>query len=193
MRPGPVLLVPARRYRASLLCAAVWMWAAGTVWPATAAGKELTPYEARNHVGESATVCGEVVSTEYAESSKGRPTLINLDEPYPRQVFTIVIWGEDRPKFAQAPERAYDSKRLCVTGSISSFQGVAQIEVDDPESIDVVTSRQPPIEPPARNCTPRSQCCKVCSKGKACGNTCISRSYTCHKGRGCACDAWELC
>ncbi len=32
-------------------------------------------------------------------------------------------------------------------------------------------------------------CCKICSKGKACGDSCISRSYTCHKGRGCACNA----
>lgn len=31
-------------------------------------------------------------------------------------------------------------------------------------------------------------CCKVCRKGKACGDTCISRTYTCHKGPGCACD-----
>lgn len=31
-------------------------------------------------------------------------------------------------------------------------------------------------------------CCKYCSKGKACGDSCISRSYTCHKGPGCACD-----
>ena len=32
-------------------------------------------------------------------------------------------------------------------------------------------------------------CCKVCSKGKACGDSCISKSYTCHKPPGCACDA----
>jgi len=31
-------------------------------------------------------------------------------------------------------------------------------------------------------------CCKVCRKGKACGNSCIKKTYTCHKGRGCACD-----
>lgn len=31
-------------------------------------------------------------------------------------------------------------------------------------------------------------CCKYCSKGKACGNTCISRSFTCHVGVGCACN-----
>ncbi|MCH4810040.1 hypothetical protein [Vreelandella neptunia] len=31
-------------------------------------------------------------------------------------------------------------------------------------------------------------CCKTCSKGKACGNSCISRNYTCHQPKGCACD-----
>lgn len=31
-------------------------------------------------------------------------------------------------------------------------------------------------------------CCKQCNKGKACGNSCISRDKTCHKGSGCACD-----
>lgn len=31
-------------------------------------------------------------------------------------------------------------------------------------------------------------CCKVCRQGKACGDSCISRSYTCRKGVGCACD-----
>lgn len=31
-------------------------------------------------------------------------------------------------------------------------------------------------------------CCKQCSKGKACGNSCISRDKQCHKGKGCACD-----
>ena len=31
-------------------------------------------------------------------------------------------------------------------------------------------------------------CCKICKKGKACGNSCISRSKTCHKAPGCACN-----
>ena len=31
-------------------------------------------------------------------------------------------------------------------------------------------------------------CCKTCKKGKACGDTCISKLEQCHKGVGCACD-----
>lgn len=33
-----------------------------------------------------------------------------------------------------------------------------------------------------------TSCCKICKKGKACGNSCISRSYNCTKSKGCACD-----
>ncbi len=36
----------------------------------------------------------------------------------------------------------------------------------------------------------KSACCKICLKGKACGDSCISRSYTCHKGPGCACNGY---
>lgn len=32
------------------------------------------------------------------------------------------------------------------------------------------------------------KCCKVCTKGKACGNSCIRRDYQCHQPPGCACD-----
>lgn len=33
-----------------------------------------------------------------------------------------------------------------------------------------------------------AKCCKICRKGKACGDSCISKSKTCHKGPGCACN-----
>ncbi len=32
-------------------------------------------------------------------------------------------------------------------------------------------------------------CCKTCRKGKACGNSCISRDKTCTRPPGCACNA----
>ena len=35
---------------------------------------------------------------------------------------------------------------------------------------------------------PVKACCKVCRKGQACGNNCISRQHTCRRPPGCACD-----
>jgi beta-lactamase superfamily II metal-dependent hydrolase len=32
-------------------------------------------------------------------------------------------------------------------------------------------------------------CCRTCTTGKACGNSCISRRYQCRQPPGCACDA----
>lgn len=31
-------------------------------------------------------------------------------------------------------------------------------------------------------------CCKVCRKGKACGDSCIARDKVCRQPPGCACD-----
>lgn len=50
-----------------------------------------------------------------------------------------------------------------------------------------------PSSRPAGSCTPRSECCRVCGKGKACGNSCISTRFTCRKGRGCACNSYDIC
>mmetsp|Transcript_57996 Transcript_57996/g.138080 ORF Transcript_57996/g.138080 Transcript_57996/m.138080 type:complete len:205 (+) Transcript_57996:72-686(+) len=35
-------------------------------------------------------------------------------------------------------------------------------------------------------------CCKMCSKGKACGHSCIAKKNKCSKDRGCACDKSAL-
>ena len=36
------------------------------------------------------------------------------------------------------------------------------------------------------------ECCKICRKGKACGDTCISRDRDCHEPPGCACNESDL-
>lgn len=35
---------------------------------------------------------------------------------------------------------------------------------------------------------PSSSCCKVCTTGKACGNSCIATTDTCNQPPGCACN-----
>ncbi|MEO8901652.1 MAG: hypothetical protein ABI627_09005 [Polyangiaceae bacterium] len=57
----------------------------------------------------------------------------------------------------------------------------------------VSSARARPAPDADLSCIPREQCCKLCVAGKACGNTCIKAEYQCHKGRGCACDADDVC
>jgi hypothetical protein len=100
------------------------------------AQKNLSAAETREHVGENATVCGEVASTHYAAKSRGNPTFINLDKPYPSQIFTLLIWGSDRSKFGD-PEQRYQDQHICVTGDITEYRGVSQIIASDPSQVRV--------------------------------------------------------
>ena len=105
-----------------------------STWAAWAQTNKITAREAKDHVGEIQTVCGKVVSTHFASGSKGRPTFLNLDEPYPKEVFTILIWGSDRAKFG-APETKYQDAKVCVTGKVTSYRGTPEIIATEPSQI----------------------------------------------------------
>ena len=98
--------------------------------------KKLTTAEAKDHVGEQATVCGKVASTRYAATTRGKPTFLNLDKPYPSQVFTVLIWGDNREKFGN-PEEKYSDKQVCVTGKITEYRKAPEIVVSEPQNIEV--------------------------------------------------------
>jgi hypothetical protein len=97
-------------------------------------GKKLTTAEAKNHVGEQATVCGRVAGGRYAATSRGKPTFLDLDKPYPGQLFTVLIWGENRAKFG-APEETFRNKNICVTGQIQSYRGEPEIIASNPAQL----------------------------------------------------------
>jgi hypothetical protein len=60
-----------------------------------------------------------------------------------------------------------------------------------PTAVPVATPRPAPAPTLVPPTNPRS-CCRICTTGQACGNTCISRSFTCHQGIGCACNGGVL-
>ncbi len=103
--------------------------------------KSITAKDAANHVGEVQTVCGTVASTKFASQSKKKPTFLNLDQPFPNQIFTIVIWGSDRSKFPEPPEDLYMGKKICVHGMIKAFRGKPEIIVTDPSQISIVPTK----------------------------------------------------
>ena len=94
--------------------------------------------DAPNHCGETATVYGPVVDTNYAQYSNGGPTFINVGIAYPNSVFTVVIFDDARYKFTGAPERMYYGKNIEVTGTIKWYKTYAEIIVKDPSQIKIV-------------------------------------------------------
>jgi hypothetical protein len=95
--------------------------------------KKVSTSEAKDRVGEVATVCGDVVSSHCA-STKGQPTFLNLDKPHPNPIFAVLIWGSSRSRFG-TPENDYKEKRICATGKITEYRGGPEIVADNPEQI----------------------------------------------------------
>jgi len=116
---GPVVVVS--------LLAAAFAFAADTLEPADAA----------SHVGEEATVCGEVTGAKYSSHRQRKPTFIDFGPPHPNQHFTALIWGENRDRFDYVPESLL-GKTVCVSGTITEYKGKAEIKVSDPSQIRVV-------------------------------------------------------
>ena len=88
--------------------------------------QSLTTSQAKAHEGETATVCGAVTSERTATSSRGEPTFINLDSAYPNQVFTVLIWGDDRKNVRELP---HVGSHVCAKGLIADYHGVPEIVV----------------------------------------------------------------
>lgn len=91
----------------------------------------LAAADAQAHVGETATVCGHVATASYQPSSSGGPTYLNLERPYPDQVFTILIWREHRGSYGGSPETLFADKNVCAHGLITTYGGKPQMEGED--------------------------------------------------------------
>lgn len=124
---------------AAAMALAICTLVLGTTGASAEEAVTISAADASRHVGEYAEVCGQVASAAYLASVGGQPTFLNIERPYPDQVFTVVIWGSSRKQFDGRPENLFDGKSICVTGRIAMHQGTPQIVVDDPEQIVITT------------------------------------------------------
>lgn len=99
------------------------------------AQKQIKLDEASKNIGDSVSTCGKVFSARYFEGSQDAPTLLNLGAAYPNQLLTVVIYGEARKLFKEAPEVFFKDKNICVTGKLTLYKEKPQIIIYKPEQI----------------------------------------------------------
>jgi hypothetical protein len=92
----------------------------------------LTTAQAREHDGDHVTICGTVRNEHTAQSSKGKPTFLDIDSSFPEPVFVVVVWDEDKPQVGALPPL---KAHLCATGTINYYRGVPQMTVKDKSQI----------------------------------------------------------
>ena len=104
------------------------------LWTLPASAADLSAEDAAHHVGETATVCGVVASAKFDAGLQSQPTFLDFGKPYPDQVFTAVIFGDDRSKFG-TPEASLRGKRVCVSGKIQENRSLPEIVISDPKQL----------------------------------------------------------
>jgi len=106
--------------------------------PTSSTTKGYSWRDASDHLGDFTTICGPVVTTFYASDSNGQPTFLNVGEDFPSsRRFIVLIWGDDRGRFPGRPEDIYRGKDICATGEVEVFEGIYEIEISSPLSIDL--------------------------------------------------------
>ncbi|NBO60958.1 MAG: hypothetical protein EBU82_08315 [Flavobacteriia bacterium] len=92
--------------------------------------------QALSKVGATCTIVGKVVSAKF--SAKSEATFLNLDQSFPKQIFSVMIWKDGRRNFSYKPEADLLGKYIAVTGKVSlDKNGTPGITVDKEEQIQV--------------------------------------------------------
>ncbi len=92
--------------------------------------------QAASKVGQKVSIVGKVVSTKYIPKSES--TFLNLDQSFPNQIFSVMIWKDGRINFSYQPEKELDGKYIVVTGKVElDKNGIPGITVTKEEQISI--------------------------------------------------------
>lgn len=146
---------------------------------------------------------GVLLPTEAAAQTPEPQACVDINTASSQQLQRIVHVGPARTAqiISLREERAFRSvdELVRVSGIAAARlrdikeQGLACVRSRAPGDTTAVapppqTRQAPPPRPP----TQRRACCRVCTTGKACGNSCIARNLTCRQPPGCACNGEEV-
>jgi hypothetical protein len=105
------------------------------------AQKEIKIEDIRNYVGDSVKLMAEVYSGKYFETTANTPTYLNVGGSYPNPPLTLVIWGDVRKQFKNAPETFYPGRKEWIAGKVELYKNKPQIVIHNADQIyDIVAA-----------------------------------------------------
>lgn len=95
--------------------------------------------EASQHIGETVTIVGPVVSTDHDKAQDTDATFLDLGLAYPDPSrFSVTIYDTDQNAFPQDPQLMYANKTISVTGKVYQHEEVCYINVSSPSQIEIM-------------------------------------------------------
>lgn len=88
---------------------------------------QISTKDAPFHEGESVTACGPLKQV----SPFKRGLYLNMDDRYPQQSITFVVWEDDLAEFKQqhGPLEDLVGKNICGKGTITEYKGRSQMSL----------------------------------------------------------------
>lgn len=93
--------------------------------------QRLTPSQARQHIGQTATVCGLVT----VGRCQARTTLLDLRTTTGNSKVSVAIAPADRAAFGAGIEARHEMKDVCATGTIARDGGDVRVIVTRPDQL----------------------------------------------------------
>ncbi len=124
---------PIQKLGVAALCAFLAFGAVLWWWDSPgSAGGPTSWSEAEAHVGEEVEVCGPLRSVGHTETASGTgATFINVGVDYPsKDRFTFIVWTMDSPEYLTAYAEDSDGVRVCGSGEVTMYKGVAEIVLE---------------------------------------------------------------
>jgi hypothetical protein len=102
---------------------------------------EIKLEDIKNHVGDSVRLMAKIYGGKYLETATDTPTFLNVGGNYPDAPLTLVIRGDVRSQFKNAPETFYTGKKEWITGRIELYKNKPQIVIHNANQIyDIVAT-----------------------------------------------------
>jgi hypothetical protein len=147
------------------------------------------------YVGRAVTV--EDTVAQVSHEPRSGFTYLNFGGQFPKHLFRAVVPDALRARLAAS---VLTASRVRVTGMPRlDVRGIPEIVCLEPTQLAAVggivspaaagVATVPPATAPGRAPAAAARpCCRICTTGKACGNSCIARTSTCRQPAGCACN-----
>jgi hypothetical protein len=83
--------------------------------------KGISPAVVGNYIGKEVVVTGRVVSTFFAENESGSPTFLNIDQSFPNNTMTVVIFKNYLDSM-RLNCLEFENKQIEISGKVSQYK-----------------------------------------------------------------------
>jgi hypothetical protein len=96
--------------------------------------QEVNISDIAKHIGDSVRLCATVHNTRYFETTRNRPTVLDVNNTHVNHL-NVIIYDQDRQNFPNTPEALYKNKDVCIIGVVESYNNIPQIVVRSADQI----------------------------------------------------------